>query len=174
MIEIIPKPVEKEPLWLNILFYFSIVVLLAAITSYFILDNSIKNSFEVLQGLEKSLAEQRTEERIVLEEQLLDYEKKIHDFSSLINAHKKSSSFFSILEDLTHPKVQFSNINLEPEKLKGSLSGKADNFKVIGQQIYLFEKEPFIEKVDLNELFLGKEGIAKFVLVISLSPEIFK
>jgi len=174
MIEIIPKPAAKLPLWSNILFYFSIAILLASIFCYFILNNSLKSALETLQNLERSLNREKTPQELALEEEVLGYQKKINDFSFLISSHKNLLSFFSVLEDSSHPQVQFINISLVPGKLKVVFSGKADSFQTVGQQIYLFQGEPLIKNVDLTSLLLGEEGGAIFSMTLSLNPRIFK
>ncbi len=174
MIEIIPKPEIKLPFWQNILFYFSIALLLTLVIGYFVLNVSLKKSSKTLEDLENSLARGKTAEELSLEKEILGYQRKISDFASLIPYHKDLLNFFTILENLSHPQIQFSNLSLEPVDLKVVLSGKAGDFKAINQQIYLFQKEPLIRNVNLTSLLLGKEGGAEFTLLLFLDPQIFR
>jgi len=174
MVEIIPRPTEKEPSWRKILFYFSIFLFLAVIISYFVL-NSLQNKAAVtIKNLDEELAKTKTAEFTSLEKQILNYQRKIKDFATLLSQHIFNTKFFQFLESITHPKVFFSQINLNSNELKVSLSGQADSFIVIGQQIMILEKEPLIESFSVPQMLIGKEGKIDFSLEMTLSPKVFK
>jgi len=94
MIEIIPKPAKKLPLWQDILFYISIALLLVTILSYFILAHFLKNSEKVLQDLDQRLAWEKTAEELSLEKEVISWQKKTEDFKKLIKEHILASNFF--------------------------------------------------------------------------------
>ena len=174
MIEIIPKPAAKLPLWQNILFYISIAVLLAVFLSYFIFDHFLKTSFQTLENLEETLAREKTPAEIALEEETFGYQKKIRDFSSLIKSHLFASNFFAFFEKVSHPKVWFSQISLNPGEGRVALLGQAENFSVLGQQILILKQEPLIKNLDLVSLSIGKRGRVDFTLNLFLDPIIFR
>jgi len=174
MIEIIPKPAQKLPLWQNILFYFSIAVLIASFLSYFVLDNFIKNSQKILQELGETLAREKTGSQLLLEEEVFNYQKKIADFSQLLQNHLFTSKTLGLLERNSHPKIWFSQYNLDSTKGILALSGEAEDFSVLGQQLLIFKKEPFIKGLDLSNISVGRKGRVAFILNFSLDPKLFK
>jgi len=173
-IEIIPKPIEKIPVWRKILFYFSILLLVGVIISYFVLDSRKKSSEIFLQDLEERISRERTPERIALEKELLDWQIKIKDFSLLLNQHISTSKVFKFFEEKTHPRVFFSQINLNPKDSKVNLSGQTDSFLTLGQQLLIFEKEPLVENLNLAQVSISKEGKVEFGLDFSFDPKILK
>jgi len=174
-IEIIPKKAEAKPATLlNFLFYFSLILLIIAILGYFSLFLLQKNSKKMLQKIEEKTAEKGTPEEKALEEKALLYQKKIDDFSNLINAHQSNLKFFDSLESLTHPKVFFSKANLKIREGNISLSGVTDNFEILGQQFLIFQKENFINNVNLSKVSIGKEGKIEFTIEVSFRPGQFK
>lgn len=173
-IEIIPKEAAKLPLWQNILLYISIALVLACISSYFVLTYFIKKSDLIFQDLEKALTEARTPQQIALEEEILDYQEKIEDFSSLLLNHKKSSNFFDFLEEIIHPKVFFSEASLNIMGNQVELTGQAESFRVLGEQLLIFRNAKFIKNLSLPEVRIGKEGKIEFNFNISLNPNLFK
>lgn len=173
-IEIIPKKAPKLPLGLNILFYFSIVLVLVSFSGFFILNHLEKKSADNLQNLEEVLAKKKTPKETALEEEILKYQKKINNFSILINLHQSPLNSFSVLERTSHPKVQFTNFSLNSEEFEIVLSGKTESFQTLGQQVLIFKNENLIKDVNLSKLSIGKEGGAEFTLSLSLDPEIFK
>lgn len=174
MIEIIPKPVPKLPWWQNILFYLSITLLLITISGYFILDHSLKNSEKALQDLEMRLARGKTAEELSLEKEVFSSQKKIEDFSDLIKKHLSVSNFFPFLEESCHPKVFFSKIDLRPKDNQAILVGQAENFSVLGQQIFILKSKKEIKNLNLSNLLIGKKGKVDFTLNLFLDPNIFK
>lgn len=174
MIEIIPKPAQKLPLWLNILFYFSIAFLLGMVSTYFILDHSLKSSKNSLKILEETLTQEKTGEEVVLEKEVFGYQKKIQDFSKLLSQHQFCSKLFEFIEGICHPKIWFSQINLNPAQSEVNLLGEAEDFTTIGQQLLILKSEPLVKNVSLSQIAIGKKGRVNFGLNLSLDPTIFK
>lgn len=174
MIEIIPKPAQKLPLWLNILFYFSMALLLAAILVYFIFSHSLEKSETSLKNLEETLSQEKTNEEIALESEAFGYQKKIKDFSKLLAQHLSPSNFFDFIEENCHPKIWFSQISLNPQTAQVTLSGEAEDFSAVGQQLFILKSNPSVKKVALAQISIGKRGRVDFNLNLSLDPSVLK
>jgi len=172
-IEIIPKEAKKFPLWQNILFYFSLVLLLASLSGFFVLNYFQKKSQATLDDLRKTIEKGFTAEEKTLEKELLSYQKKIEDFSTLFLDYRLTSKLFGFFEKLIHPKVFFTDFSLDPKLNKLSLSGQTENFETLGQQILIFQKEEKIKSLDLKEIGISKEGKIEFSLDISFIPLVF-
>lgn len=174
MVEIIPKPKAKTPPWFNILFYFSIGLLIIAILSFFILNQFQKKATFNLQNLDELLKNTKTQERINLEKELINYQKKTDDFSYLVKNHNLTSKLFDFLENITHPAVYFSSLSFNSENGIVVLRGGTENFQTLGQQLLIFKTEPLIKEVNLSEVSIGREGKINFTFTLSLLSEIFK
>lgn len=173
-IGIIPKPAQKASSLEKNLFYFAIGLLLLSIGSYFVLDYFVKKSEVILQDLEETLAREKTEEETILEKEVFGYQKKVEDFSILISEHDYTSKFFNFFENLCHPKVWFSKINLDMIKHRLIVSGKADTFSILDQQLLIFQQEEFIRETILLKLSIGKEGLVNFTFDLTFNPIIVK
>jgi len=174
-IEIIPKKVGAKPLnLLNVLFYFSLILLIIFLLGSLALFFFQKNLNKTLQDLKIKIAAKGTPEEIALEKRILLTQKKIDDFADLMNFHQSNLKFFTTLESLTHPKIFFSKIDLEINKGKISLSGITENFEVLGQQFLILKKEDYIKNVNLSKLSISKEGKIEFTFEILFAPEKFK
>ena len=174
-IEIIPKKIEtKLPTLLNILFYFALILLIISLLSLLALFLFQKNSKKILQNIEEKIAEKGTPEERALEGKIILYQKKINDFSDLLNSHQANLKFFTSFEGLTHPKIFFSKVDLKISEGKVILSGTAENFEVLGQQFLIFKKENFIKNINLTKISIGEEGEIDFSLELTFEPEKFK
>lgn len=174
MVEIIPKPVEKKFNWQDIIFDFLLFLILASLLAYFILSNSLKKAETNLRNLEEALAKEKTAEEIALEKEVFDYQRKIEDFSKLINLHLFPSKFFEFIEKNSHPKIWFSKLNLNPPKKEAELAGQTENFIILGQQLQIFRSHPLARNLDLVKINLGKEGKIDFELKITFDSQLFK
>jgi len=173
-VEIIPKTIEKIPSARKKLFYFSIFLFLGLLLGCFILTSLEKKSENTLSNLEETLGKGKTPEMSSLEKEILNDQKKIKDFSPLVEKHLIPSKIFEFFERNTHPQVFFSEINLNSLNSTAKLSGECDSFVTLGQQLAIFEKELLVEKLDLTQVSITKEGKIEFFLDFSFNPKIFK
>ena len=174
MVEIIPKPSEKIPSWQNIFFYLFFGFLLLTFSAYFILDNYLKKAETTLKNLEETLAKEKTAEEIALEKEIFGYQRKIEEFSKLIKGHLFPSKFFKFIEENSHPQVWFFKLDLSPGEGKAKLSGGAENFLVLDQQLQIFKTNPLVKNFDLVKVNINKEGKVGFDLDLDLKSSLFK
>ena len=98
VIEIVPKPLAREPVWLNIVFYISIGLLVSIILSYLLLDYFQRNTEETMEEVKASLLIFQTPEEQELERSILRYQRKIDDFALILKKHQVNSNFFTFFE----------------------------------------------------------------------------
>ncbi|MCJ7786741.1 hypothetical protein MUP06_00800 [Patescibacteria group bacterium] len=172
-IEIIPKKTEAKLPAVNILFYLSLILLIIFALSYFVLGYFQKKSAKTLQDIEDIISQKETSAK-ALKEKIFGYQEKIEVVASLLTSHQLSRNFFTRLEDLSCPKVFFSNLDLDVGKSQVSLSGQTESFEALGQQLLIFKKGEFIKDVNLTKVSIGKEGEIEFTIELSFDPQIFK
>lgn len=172
-IEIIPKKTEAKLPAVNILFYLSLILLIIFALSYFVLGYFQKKSAKTLQDIEDIISQKETSAK-ALKEKIFGYQEKIEVVASLLTSHQLSRNFFTRLEDLSCPKVFFSNLDLDVGKSQASLSGQTESFEALGQQLLIFKKGEFIKDVNLTKVSIGKEGEIEFSIELSFDPQMFK
>ncbi len=172
--EIIPKKKEKLFRWQETLFYSLIGLLLLTILSYSILSYFQKQSLTELQNTEELLIKQKTPQKIELEKEILNEQKKINYFSLLLDSHPFATNFFTFLEKTSHPKIRYSQINLNPLEGQAMVSGYSDSFSSLGQQFQILNQEPSIQKANLSKISLEKRGEISFTFNLSINPNLFK
>ena len=174
MVEIIPKPTTELPFWQKILFYISISLFLVSFLAFFVLNHFHQKAELQLKQLEEILSEERSSEEITLEKKVFDYQKRIRDFSKISRSHIFPSNFFIFFEKLCHPRIWFSKLSLNFKDFSLAVSGEAESFSDLGQQILIFRQEEKIKKADLTEIAIGPEGKINFSINISFNSEILK
>ena len=165
------KEIEKKP-WLDLVFYFCLALLIMSILAYFVLEYSLKRAEEELKDLKTKISEQQNEENKKLKKDISLVQKKIDDFSIVLNEHKLSSQAFTFIENSTHPEVSFMNFNFDSEGSNLLLSAKTSSFKTLGEQLLIFQGQEDIENIALSNIFLTDKGNVEFSLNIALNTQI--
>jgi len=169
--EIIPKKeVERKP-WLDWVFYFSLSLLIIFVLSYFVLEYSLKKAEGELKDLENKISEQNEKNKKPKEE-LLGKQKKIDDFSIVLKEHKLTSQVFTFIENSTHPEVSFMDFDFNSQSSDLTLSGETSDFKTLGEQLLILQRQEDIEDIELSNISLVEEGV-DFSLSLVLNPELF-
>ena len=175
MVEIIPKKQAKAISLRNISLFIIGALLIATVFSYVVLFRIETKALNYLQDLETDIAQVGTKQDRAIEEKVFDYEKKIKNLAILLAARLQSAVFFDNFEKLIHPKVWFSSFELDASQMRATVSGKADDFKMLEQQlVFIQSKSDFIKATSLSDLTIGDEGGADFNINFNFKPEIFK
>lgn len=180
-IQIIPKEAAKLPLWQNILFYFSIGLVLSILAAYGVLYHFTGRADDDAKKIEEAIQQGKTPQILSLEDQMQSFKDRVDDFASLIVNHKFSSNFFGnfelktgILERDTHPRVSFTEMNLDTTTNTATLSGVTENLEVVGQQVSLFQNDEMVESVRLSKVDINKDGKIEFTLNLTIKPALLR
>lgn len=172
--EIIPKSDQQAPLSQKAVFVVLVISSLVIIFSIFTLESLNEKKSKDLASVKNTIAEERTDEKIKSEKYVLEWQRKINDAYFLIQNHSLSSKIFPLLQKDCHPRVWFSNFTLDVSVNSLSVSGIADSFTSLGQQLIIFNKEPLIKEAKLSNVIMNKRGQIEFGLNISVDTKTLK
>jgi len=164
---------DKKFWWMDIIFYFVISMLIAVVFCYliFIIKNNIQRN--QIKEEEAKIAEVASEQQKVDEEEVILYKKKIGDFTGLLENHEFSSHAFVFMEQHTRPDLWIKNINIDKNNRKLLVAGETDNMEALSRQVAIFEKNEYVEKIDVLNSTLSDSARINFNLSLILKPEIF-
>jgi len=171
-IEITPKTQIRKIIWPIIFLIICIVLLLILFISYFYFSESSKKIFQDIQEKERALL--KTPSERLLEKELLAYESKISTFGRLLSGHQETLNVFSFLEQVCHPKVWFNKFDFNSSSKTVDVSGEAENFIALGQQLLILKEAELLKKVNLSGISIGEEGGVDFSLQLTFESQIFK
>jgi len=175
MVEIIPKPAPKTPLWQNVIFYLAVFLAVISVASYFILNYYQEKASLALKDVEIALEEDETRHEIsILEKEIFNYREKITDFSGIFYTHQYVSKIFNFIESVTHPRTVWLSFDFDVSKLTLSLIGQTQSFQTLGQQFLILKGQESIEKIELFDIKLEKEGEIVFMLKINFNSNFLK
>ena len=173
-IEIIPKPEVKVKKISAIFFVVGLVVLLTVSTVYIVLFFIQKKKTQELESLD-SYFEELKNSKVSLDQEIRKKKKDIDEFSDLFNNHHSSVNYFDFIERNTHVKVRWYGSTLDlGEEPRVIISGHADNFIILAQQLLIFKKHPSVEEINLSGISMEEIGGAEFGLEILFKPNLFK
>ncbi len=168
-----PNKLKRGFHYESVLFYLSVIFLISVAGFYFYLVYTSQKMEEETVTLEATLAKQTTPQQKALEQDVLSNQRRMQDFPVLLSAHRVGSEFFRRLEALTHPNVVFSLVKVSPIVGDASISGTADNFESLAQQLVIFnEAEGFANSIDLSKIVLNNEGRVDFTFSMILNPQL--
>lgn len=163
----------KKSIFTESLFYISLSLIVASFLCYFIFSFRISSQKNFIEELDFEMSQIGSLEQKQREEKVFSYQKKIDDYSQIINNHKISSSVFGFIEKQTIQSVWFSKISLSEKENSINLSGEAENIEVLSRQIFIFENSEFVKKISILNSSLDDSGIVSFNLNLNLDPKIF-
>ena len=171
MVDIIPKQQETE---------LSSIALTAAIIIFVIAAGSF-GVFAFLKArtegkLEKAtvlLLEGKSGDQAELESQILGTKTKLEDFAVLATRQNNPSTFFSFIEENTHPDIIFSQLALNPQDRKAVINGETRSFRNLEEQIKLLREQEESGEVELTSISLGEAGQVRFTLSVLFEHSFF-
>ena len=155
-IQISPKRKIKIPLWALIVISLCAVLILGEIISYFYFNSNIKAFSLKIQEketeflpLEKAIKEKK--------EELIPLKQKINDFAVLLEGHKNNLDIFRFIEEKCLPRIWFSSFDFSGPENIITLSGTAESFTVLENQIFVFSKENRVHSLSLSDVKINRE-----------------
>jgi hypothetical protein len=164
---------EKKFWWLDVIFYFVMSLLIAAVFCYviFVVKNTMQS--REIKSIEASMETVGTDQQKVYEKEVIAYQKKFNAYVDLLKNHEFASHAFVFMEGQTRPNVWFKNFGLNRKAGEISLSGEADDMNAFSRQVAVFEKNEYVSKMSSLNSSLGESGRVNFNFNLSLDPKIF-
>lgn len=156
---------------LNVFMYLLLLLLAALAVSYFLLIKLEQDTSQKILVVEKALV--KTADEQTRENQALEAKEKIDIFSNLLVSRQMTANLFSFIEKATHPRVWFSKFEFDSAKRTVKISGQAESFYVVGQQVLALKNQDSLKEVKLSDLVIDKEKGADFVLSLVFNPQLF-
>ena len=165
---------NKDSLLVNTVFYFSCAILIVIIFGYLALEVKVYIQNQGIDEINKRMVGYSLYQQRIDENSIIDYKKKIDDFSLIIKNHKVSSNVFNFIEENTMSNVWFSNFDMSQSTYEIKLSGEAENIETLSDQIQTFENnKDNVKNINVLNSRVDANGKIRFLLSISLNPEIY-
>ena len=174
MVNLIPRQIKKLGKKRMALLRF-LIFLVPFLTFIYISLASWKKQAQLnIEDVDSQILTQKTAEMVNLENNLRVYKTDVDTFVPYLNNHILTTSFFNFLEENTHPNIYFDQMSLKSSSANVVLSGKADSFLSLGQQLMIFNDNSIVQNVSLSNISLSEEGNIIFNLSLSLNSSLFK
>lgn len=156
------------------LFLFSIMLLLAVGLAYAGLVYGYQPYLtSKIEDVDKKTNELLAQVSIKDKEDFIKFYSQTTNLKDILENHVFSSKIFTLLEKRTSQKVYYTDFDFNLTERKLSLSGLAESYSVLGEQLASFDEEPMIEKYNL-ENSRTNENLVQFKIAVVLSPNLLK
>jgi len=169
MVQVIPrKVIPQKSSVKKMLPWLSLFLIGAMIILYFVFSAQIKKAEASLEDVKSELAKSQTDEQTELQQRVLGFQKRIDDVAVLLKERERAADALAFLEAYVHPEVYFTAMSLNFENKTLNLQGISGDFTSLGQQIFAFQQDPFVQEVKLSNVALSEEGKVRFVMELVL------
>lgn len=155
------------------LFIFSLFVFAVTLVAYlglkFGYQNFVQGRIDSVNRQITALDQQALPEE---QEQYVKFYFQLVNLQNILNNHTAASRFFPLLQTNTNQLVAYNSIGVDTSGIV-NLSGAAQDFRVLAQQLKVFEEMPEVSKVEIQNAS-ENEGRVSFQINLSLRPEVFK
>lgn len=169
MIEIIPKQETKGILGSGTVLIIGIVLFALCAGGFVIFLQLQSQTKKTIVNLQNFLTAGTTASERSLEQEVLTYQKKISDFGVFAQKRTAPLRFFQFLEQYTHPKVFFTNVQFDIAANHMVLQGESADSTSLEQQLTIFRKQAGVQSVTLANVHLELNGRFTFSLDIVFS-----
>lgn len=169
LVRIIPKERPEEPEYVKIAFIVSLIIFFVVTIAGIVLLLSLNKMKTEKVALGRKLA---TFEEKKLERDLQLKAEKINTFSSVFKSHLVPTRFLDFLKKFCHEKVQFIGMNLSLDDGYVELSGLADNYLALSQQILIFKKAEYVNALRVSDVNLTQGGKVSFHIYLNFSKSL--
>ena len=160
-------PWPTRALTLSIVF----VVLLAGVyfgLRYF--NNNLRAQIETINGLiQESINGLPSEKR----QEIFKMDARLNNLEKILTNHPYVSKIFGLVERVAHPRVSFKSMEVAISQNSISLSGRADNYTVLAEQLIGVLAVEDVKDAQLKSFGAEELGI-NFVLEIKFDPSLIK
>jgi len=169
------KAKELPPTWPKGLLTFVLVIFLFTVAAYFGLDYWNKTKEAELAVLEEEFQNIRSDFPLQQEQEAILFEKKLNSLSNILTNHTYFSQALTVLEELTHPQVYYTNLDFSTDDDRFTLEGVAKNQMVFSEAVSgLVNNSDKIKAVVVKEMKITHGENVSFSLYVFIQPSLLK
>lgn len=166
---------ETDIFWGNALMAVSILFLLISLSMFaYFKFFLISQKTDELTKASAALAALADPEIVSKENELKTAQQDIGDFKLLYENNLKLSKFFDAFQLWAHPKITYTEFNLDVPSRKATMVGLADGFQSIIQQMAIIKSEQSVESFVVSDVALAESGGVSFNLEVVLKADLLK
>ena len=149
---------------------FSLLALLAVLVLYGFLFIRLKgfqsDIKEIASERAQVLLEINQNERVVA----TNFAIRAQEVQELLDVRHIPTVLLGLMEEMSHPNVSLSRLAFSFTSYEAQVSGSTSSYKILAEQILIWEKNPDVTKVNVSEFDTDTTGRLKFSAKLGLAP----
>lgn len=99
---------------------------------------------------------------------------RLGQIGGLLNSHVHTSGVLTLIENVTHPRVQFTDFTFQEKDGLVSMSGVTEGYVSFGQQIIALGKHAKIRNLRVSDVSLNKKGQVVFGIKFEVEESVYR
>lgn len=99
------------------------------------------------------------------------FARRLAQVGGLLDAHVYTSDIFALIQQVTHPRVQFIKFSFDEGDV--ALTGLTDGYVSFGQQIMVLEAHEDIWDLRISNISLNKKGEVTFRILFTVDTSVY-
>lgn len=99
---------------------------------------------------------------------------RLSQVGGLLDSHIHSSDVLKLIEEVTYPRVQFTQFTFQSKDGLVSMSGLTDGYINFGQQIIALEANASIHNLHVSNISLNKKGQVAFSITFKVDKSVYQ
>jgi hypothetical protein len=124
--------------------------------------------------LEKKISDSSTAVSAEEEARIATFYSQLMNLRTLLGSHRSISPIFALLERTATPNIYYTKISLNGSTNELALSGAARNLGDIAAEAAVFEKQPEVDHVNINNGAISPNSPWQFAMSVFLNPKNLK
>ncbi len=108
------------------------------------------------------------------QDQFVNFYSQLVNLKSILDNHVIASPVFTLLERITHPRVFFANAGVRFREGEIELSGLAESYTAITEQLEVLNQAPEIDRFLVSQTQLGEDNLVGFKISVRLKKDALK
>ncbi|MBI2463317.1 MAG: hypothetical protein HYV65_03750 [Candidatus Spechtbacteria bacterium] len=178
-ISIIPKKKPESPSGLaaifaiiqqNLFLIFGVIALLIIGSAYGVLYSLSQNDQKKLDDAKNAYLQLVSPETIKQNIDAREFAGRANQLQSLLDSHHQPSRIFPLIESSLHPLVVLDELSFEYSSSQIKARGNTDSYKILAEQLVLWNATKNITSVHLENFQLGTDGRLVFSVTLKTDP----
>lgn len=148
-----------------------LLILVAVSVGFFVWSRSLRAKEESLREEIKKTVMSRD---AGAESRLARLGRTLDSFTAILASHRAWSHLFDLFQERTLPEITLLSLEATYKTASAQLKGLSPNYNTLARQIKSLESDENIERVDVSNVKVNKQGLVEFNIEVAFKKSVLK
>ena len=102
-------------------------------------------------------------------DEIFSFDERLKRIGAALSQHPIPSVIFTFLEETSHPRARFSNVNFSQDTMRLTMTGETESYATLARQIAFFESDINVTRLEFGGLTRNQDGSVRFTVTIAFT-----